>query len=201
MTKDMNFMMNLRRLNNIQRCMTFPVVKTETVASHSCFVSMLCSVVGREYNKKYGNLVDIGVLLEKAIFHDAEEAYISDIPWNVKHFNDDVHKSIETVVSSKLDDIFENCSYVRDMHSIIVNCKTGLEGSIVNLCDMLELAMHCYDELNMGNTNMISLGIKALNIIKTYDEKIINLESVRDIVNELEIRFSNSVNHSYIDIN
>ena len=92
MNKDLTVLMNLRRLNNIQRCMTFPVTRTETVASHSCFVSMLCSVVGREYNTTYEDNVDMGVLLEKAIFHDSEEAYTSDIPWNVKHFSEEVHK-------------------------------------------------------------------------------------------------------------
>ena len=120
MNKDLTVLMNLRRLNNIQRCMTFPVTRTETVASHSCFVSMLCSVVGREYNTTYEDNVDMGVLLEKAIFHDSEEAYTSDIPWNVKHFSEEVHKSIEDMISSRLDEIFEDCSFVSDLHEVIV---------------------------------------------------------------------------------
>lgn len=201
MNKDLTVLMNLRRLNNIQRCMTFPVTRTETVASHSCFVSMLCSVVGREYNTTYEDNVDMGVLLEKAIFHDSEEAYTSDIPWNVKHFSEEVHKSIEDMISSRLDEIFEDCSFVSDLHEVIVECKSGLEGSIVNLCDMIELGLYCYDELNMGNNNMLLLGIKALNIIKTYDKKLLVLKSVSSIIEELENKFSSIVNHSYIDIN
>lgn len=201
MNKDLTVLMNLRRLNNIQRCMTFPVIKTETVASHSCFVSMLCSVVGREYNATYEDNVDMGILLEKAIFHDSEEAYTSDIPWNVKHFSEEVHKSIEGMISSRLDEIFKDCSFVSDLHGVIVGCKSGLEGNIVNLCDMIELGLYCYDELNMGNNNMLLLGIKALNIIKTYDKKLLALKSVSSILEELDNKFSSVVNHSYIDIN
>ena len=201
MNKDLTVLMNLRRLNNIQRCMTFPVIKTETVASHSCFVSMLCSVVGREYNATYEDTVDMGILLEKAIFHDSEEAYTSDIPWNVKHFNEEVHKSIEGMISLRLEEIFKDCSYVSDLHGVITECKSGLEGNIVNLCDMIELGLYCYDELNMGNNNMLLLGIKALNIIKTYDKKLLMLKSVSSIVEELDNKFSSAVNYSYIDIN
>lgn len=201
MNKDLTVLMNLRRLNNIQRCMTFPVIKSETVASHSCFVGMLCSVVGREYNATYEVSVDMGVLLEKAIFHDSEEAYTSDIPWNVKHFNEEVYKSIEDMIESRLNDIFDNCSYTSDLHDVIIECKLGLEGRIVNLCDMIELALYCYDELNMGNNNMLSLGIKALNIIKSYDEELIALKSVSSIIEELEQKFLLTDNHSYIDIN
>ena len=201
MNKDLNVLMNLRRLNNIQRCMTFPVIKTETVASHSCFVSMLCSVVGREYNATYEDTVDMGVLLEKAIFHDSEEAYTSDIPWNVKHFSDEVHKSIEGMISSRLNEVFNDCSFVSDLHEVIVECKSGLEGNIVNLCDMIELGLYCYDELNMGNNNMLLLGIKALSIIKSYDKKLLMLKSVSSIIEELDARFSSAENRSYIDIN
>ena len=201
MKKDLTILMNLRRLNNIQRCMTFPVARPETVASHSCFVGMLCSVVGRDYNSTYGDTVDMGILLEKALFHDSEEAYISDIPWNVKHFNNEVHDCIENVISSKLNAIFKDCSFVTDLQKVIKECKSGIEGTIVNLCDMIELGFYCYDELNMGNNNMLLLGIKAINIIKGYDEKLLALESVSSIVEELDNKFSTIENHSYIDIN
>ena len=181
--------------------MTFPVVRPETVASHSCFVGMLCSVIGREYNSTYGDTIDMGILLEKALFHDSEEAYTSDIPWNVKHFNEEVHNCIESMISSRLDNIFKDCSFMSDLHEVIVECKSGLEGAIVNLCDMIELGLYCYDELNMGNNNMFLLGIKALNIIKGYDEKLLALKSVSSIIEELDNKFSSTMNLSYIDIN
>jgi len=66
---------------------------------------------------------------------------------------------------------------------------------------MIELGLYCYDELNMGNNNMLLLGIKALNIIKTYDKKLLVLKSVSSIIEELENKFSSIANHSYIDIN
>lgn len=151
---DYEIFMNSRRLRHIRRCNNFPCLLQEDVAQHSYFVTLLSKIFVEEYNsfaKGFNwNLIDKAEVLEKALCHDWDEAFISDIPYVVKHITPEVHDSLCSELDKKMDNLlghgtsrilWENCK----------TCKDGLAGVVVAICDMLELAIYCYEECNLGN--------------------------------------------------
>lgn len=190
--KDLEVMCNYRRLKFIRRFNNFPTLNTEDVAQHSYFTTILAMTMAdeyniaiREHNKKVAehNLsihpydvenaldiqseVDVEVVMRQALLHDIEEAFTSDIPWNVKHHNSVVNTLITGVAQSKLQNIYENCSEVfkRQMQTKL-DAKKGLEGKFVAIADMLECAWNCYQESRMGNPYLNSLKDKAMEVIE-----------------------------------
>ena len=203
MNKDTNIIMNLRRLRNLRRCNTFPTIQDENVAAHSYFVTTLCCCIGDELNsKKAIRVVNMEVLLKKALFHDAEEAYTSDIPWNVKHYNNQLHDMLETMVNERLLDIFGDSNVMKPYMRIIKQCKDDFEGKIVGFADTLELALYCYEESKLGNTQIYGLGRKCVEILNSYDQELRNLDSVKGLLSLVECTFDTDCYiNSYIDTN
>ena len=191
--KDLEVMCNYRRLKFIRRFNNFPTLNTEDVAQHSYFTTILAMTMADEYNvfiresnKKVAdhNLtvhpydvesaqnpqdeVNVGLVMRYALFHDIEEAFTSDIPWNVKHHNSAVNTLITGVAQSKLQNIYENCSEVfRYQMQAKLDAKNGLEGKFVAIADMLECAWNCYQENQMGNPYLDNLKNKALDVISS----------------------------------
>ena len=190
--KDLEVMCNYRRLKFIRRFNNFPTLNTEDVAQHSYFTAIIAMTMADEYNvfiresnKKVAehNLtvhpydvesaqnpqdeVNVGLVMRYALFHDIEEAFTSDIPWNVKHHNSAVNTLITGVAQSKLQNIYENCSEVfKHQMQLKLDAKNGLEGKFVAIADMLECAWNCYQESRMGNPYLNSLKDKAMEVIE-----------------------------------
>ena len=97
--RDLKIFMNYRRLKDIKRCNNFPVVNQEDVAQHSFYVTLLAMALADEYNTWAGD-INMGyhpfdvehqymiakteIVIRKALTHDLEESFTSDIPWNIK---------------------------------------------------------------------------------------------------------------------
>lgn len=182
-TMDLKMFMNYRRMKSIRRCNTFPVVNPIDVAQHSYYVTMLAMALSDEYNtyadehnlgfhlldvENQMPLLNIEVVLRKALLHDTEESITSDIPWNVKHMNEEVHKAIESAINQRIDKAYEGTKTMELYHKLGKECKEGFEGQIVDLADMMELAIYCYEELAMGNHYMKSLLDKCLRLMDSY---------------------------------
>ena len=158
---------NYRRLKHIRRCNNFPTIQTEDVAQHSFYTAILAMTLADEYNKfvdehnsyyhpyDYENIldnVDVHKVLIKALFHDMEEAFTSDIPYNIKHHSITLNSAMKDCISEVLDKVYKDSDFpVTNHKSHILNCKKGVEGRIVALADLLEGAWYCYQELSMGN--------------------------------------------------
>lgn len=57
---------------------------------------------------------------------------------------------------------------LQEYKQIARTCKEGFEGLVLNIADMLELAIHCYEEYTLGNAWMETLLNKALFLVKEY---------------------------------
>ena len=177
---DLKVFMNYRRMRHIRRCNTFPVVNPIDVAQHSYYVAMLAMAISDEYNTyvdEYNldsdghlNLLNTEVVLRKALCHDTEESITSDIPWNIKHMNEDVHQMLSNVINARIDKAYEGTSTMKIYHKLGKECKEGLEGKIVDLADMTELAIYCWEELAEGNSYMKSMLSKCLRIMDSYTQ-------------------------------
>lgn len=156
--------MNFRRMRHIKRCNTYPTTNPTDVAQHSYFVTMLAMLFADEYESNRIKLekpdcwatVDMEKLLRKAMLHDIEEVFISDIPYTVKHAADSLHNELEKVTNAIMDDVMESV-VMRRWEAYREYCKAGNGGSIVAFCDMLELAIYSYEEMLTGNSYMKNL--------------------------------------------
>lgn len=181
---DLEMVLNLRRMRHLRRCNTLPTISSEDVAQHSYFTAMLAMSIGDEYNT-YATEHNVGyhpydvdnqmpelnmeVVLRKALCHDMEEAFVSDIPWNIKHKDEETHAAFEKAVSKHMDKVFENTSVLQLARQFNSTCKDGYEGELVNLVDMIELAIYCWEEYWMGNKSMKQMMDKAVRLIKSYE--------------------------------
>ena len=173
---------NYRRLRSIRRTNNLPTLRTEDVAQHSFYVAILATSLAEDYNNEVmrHNLnfhpmdvdntydtVDVGAVTRQALFHDMEEAFTSDIPWNVKHHNDETRSAIQQCVRDKLDIVFKGTDGPVSSHKdTILYAKLGLPGKFVNAADNLEGAWYCYTELEMGNKYLEDLFRKYLMVIR-----------------------------------
>jgi len=173
--KDVVMFENWRRMRFTQRCNNFPKIAGEDVAQHSCFVAQLSIIIADELNdnadffSKYG-AINVECLVRKALFHDMPESFTSDIPYNVKHHSKEISEKINDVEKALMDEVFQGTSYAFASYRINSSqAKTGLEGKVLGIADMLELAWYCYEEVTMGNKFMRGLLDKAIKITDGYE--------------------------------
>ena len=216
--KNLQVLFNYRRLRDIRRTNNMPTHQTEDVAQHSFYVAILASIIAEEYNEfahthnlDYHPLdvenrweyVDVEAVTRQALFHDMEEAFTSDIPWNVKHHSDVTRAVIQACVKDKLEGVYKDTSGPISKHKhTILNAKTGLDGEFVNMADSLEGAWYCYTELVMGNRYMAGLFIKYMQLIS--DDPLSNVLEAssslfRDLMAVLDNMYEKVADNSGLD--
>lgn len=166
--KKADLFLNIRRLMDVSRCNNFHKINSEDVAQHSYYVGVLSYIIGYELGEK-GFSVNTELLLERSLFHDVDEAFFSDIPRNIKHYNSDINTGIENAISSSLDNIFNDTGTVGDIirYNRDHAKDPGIEGDIIDAVDMLELAIYCAEEYTLGNVMMEPLLDKAIKILES----------------------------------
>lgn len=172
MNKDVKVFLNWRRLRYIKRCNNFPTVASTDVAQHSYFVTLLAMAIVDEYNT-YADLNDKPIVsselvLRKALLHDSDESITSDIPWNVKHLDEDIHSLLVSKINEKVKALYEGCTVMQEYYELSTHCKEDMSGKIVELADMLELALYCWEEQQLGNTCMKGLLEKCISLLESY---------------------------------
>lgn len=179
--KDLQMLCNYRRLRNVRRANNLPTIQTEDVAQHSFYVAILATTLAEDYNTHVAEynrqfhpldmedtfeLVDISQVTRQALFHDMEEVFTSDIPWNVKHHDSDTNLAIQRCIWEKLVHIYQGTTPPVSQHrTLIYNAKNGLAGKFVNIADNLEGTWYCYTELTMGNQYIQGLFLKYLDVV------------------------------------
>lgn len=181
---------NYRRLKNIRRCNNFPTLQTEDVAQHSFYVTVLAMTLAEEYNayarehnlsvhpldvENVMDVVSVEDVMKKALFHDIEESFTSDIPFNVKHHSRELNLAMKKCVADILDKVYQGCSVtLHSQRNYNMTCKDYLEGKFVAIADLLEGAWYCYQELVMGNSYIVEL-------FRNYLDEIFKVEGVSEI--------------------
>ena len=180
--KNLQMLFNYRRLRNVRRANNLPTIQTEDVAQHSFYVTILATALAEDYNAHVENynrqfhpidlestyeLVDVSQVTRQALFHDMEEVFTSDIPWNVKHHDGETNLAIRKCIWEKLGYIYQDTTSPISQHKdIICNAKSGLAGKFVNVADSLEGTWYCYTELTMGNQYIQGLFLKYLEVVQ-----------------------------------
>ena len=183
--KDLQVMCKYRRLRFTRRFNNLPTITTEDVAQHSFFTTILARTMAEEYNEavQRHNLqvhpydvdnawdkVNVDQVTVQALYHDIEESFTSDIPWNVKHHNEEVNTAIKHATWDKLKAIYKGCSpIVEKQMSTNISAKLGLEGKFVAVADMMECAWECHQEEHLGNKYLQSMKLKAIQEINEME--------------------------------
>jgi 5'-deoxynucleotidase YfbR-like HD superfamily hydrolase len=159
-----DFLTMSRQLANIQRCSTTRRIKQQSVAEHSYYVAVISLLLAQELKGD----VDLGLLLQKALFHDLEEAMTGDIIYPLKHSSPEVNATLEEITVEYCRKIFEK-KFPKYEHfrGIQRFSKDGYEGEIVRLADAIELMVYCYEEFVNGNGHMQELLLRAIKITKS----------------------------------
>ena len=181
--KNLQMLCNYRRLSNIRRANNLPTLQTEDVAQHSFYVAILALTLAEDYNAHVAEynrqfhpldtentyeLVNTAQVIRQALFHDMEEVFTSDIPWNVKHHDNETNVAIRRCIWEKLKTVYQGTtSPVSEHEFLICTAKNGLAGDFVNIADSLEGTWFCYEELIMGNRYIQGLFLKYLDVVQT----------------------------------
>ena len=138
-------------------------------AEHMWSVAIIAEGLARIEEEKFGNKVDMALLLQKAIFHDCIEVETGDIPSGVKRRTKTMIKGIEDVEK----DYFEHGlkpliphKWRPDYENFLLNPKDDkktLEGKILAVADNIDALNECIQEVRFGNP-----------IFKTYLAEITN---------------------------
>jgi 5'-deoxynucleotidase YfbR-like HD superfamily hydrolase len=193
-------------MKNIKRCNNFPVVQVEDVAQHSFYVTLLAMNIADEYNmwasKNDRMQVDVESVMKKALLHDTEESFTSDIPWNIKHANDTIHNMMEEIIGIKIDEAYKRADNMFQKYKDIArSCKDDFSGKIVGLADSTELAIYCYEEYTLGNMWIEELLKKSIRIVReclnSEPEFMEACHTLMNLVSVLE-DYKNSHNVSFL---
>ena len=152
-------------LKDIIRYNTRSKIKEETVADHTCFVSILSLKILAQLGIKDDKIIKDTLVL--SVLHDIPESCTSDVPYDVKQKSPELRKLLERLEDEYYDLYWGN---FKDA----LEAKDGLPGLIVKLADVYSVFQFCYSEISLGNSNedMKEIFITSKRRIRDMIEKI-----------------------------
>ena len=131
-------------------------------AEHMWSVAIICEGLARIQEEKFGDKVDVALLLRKAIFHDCIEVETGDIPSDVKKKTNAMKKALEEVERICFEEELKKLipkNWRTDYKKYILNPKdnskgTGyetLEGKILAAADTIDAINEVVREVKLGN--------------------------------------------------
>lgn len=126
-------------------------------AEHMWSVSIIAEGLARIEKEKFGNDVDIALLLKKAIFHDCLEVETGDIASGVKRKTKEMKEAIDGVEMAYYKEDLEKlipAKWREDYSNLLLNPKDNLqtiEGKIIAVADNIDALIECIQEVKLGN--------------------------------------------------
>lgn len=149
-----NYLMTVRKLNNMGRWSTDFMHQRATVSEHSFFVSQIGQMLAL-IEEENGRKVDWCRLFRKLLNHDVVEAMTGDIISTVKHKNEQLRDMLnllerEIVEENLLASMEE--PYKSIYREILFDGKDEtLEGEILKCADYIDAIMECVNEVKLNN--------------------------------------------------
>jgi 5'-deoxynucleotidase len=144
--KEEDWIFRIRRLRNVKRFNTIPILSSQNIADHSYFTAIIAMDLARRVEVQTGRSLRMEKLLQKALLHDVEEAFTGDVPHPIKRMTEYTRSFFEDLALLVRNRFLPE--WVRELASL---SKTGQEGHIVKLADYIELYIYCVEERLLGN--------------------------------------------------
>lgn len=149
-----NYLLTVRKLNNMGRWSTDFMHQRTTVSEHSFYVAQVGQMMAL-IEEENGSTIDWGRLFKKLLNHDVVEAITGDIISTVKHKNEQLGDMLsllekEVAEESLLDNMEE--PYKGKYREILLDGKDDtIEGKILKCADHFDAIMECIGEVKLNN--------------------------------------------------
>lgn len=142
-----------RALSAVQRFSQINLLNPESVMEHTGFNGLLCYVICERLNQ-FGEELDTGLAVMKAIVHDVDEIITGDIPMPTKYYSDDITKSLKKLSHDAMTSIVGSLGLPKMLHHWEW-AKTGREGTVVALVDIVAVLNKVWQEsVEFGNMSI-----------------------------------------------
>ncbi|AWD93069.1 5'-nucleotidase [Bacillus phage vB_BceM-HSE3] len=166
----------LSRMHQIPRYAGVHQEYDENLAVHIADVQMVGYSLILVLNNQYGEDIDKGEFLEKALLHDSEEALSGDFPRSIKYYNESTLDALRylggVAMQQLVDSHFEGN---QDVYTMWDKCKEGKSGVILKVVDMICVVKKTIIEIEMLNNNYflkVAYEVREyLNEVKRYLEE------------------------------
>jgi 5'-deoxynucleotidase len=148
----------LSRMKFIKRWGLMHNTYPENIQEHSLRVAMIAHALAVIRNRLYGGTVNPERVATLALYHDAGEVLIGDLPAPVKHFNPDIKRAygdIETSARHRLLSMVPD-ALRDDYRALLLPDETDLaHRTIVQAADKLCAYAKCLEEMAAGNPEFV----------------------------------------------
>jgi 5'-deoxynucleotidase len=149
-----HFFAYLSRMKFIKRWGLMRNTYPENVQEHSLRVAQIAHALALIKNRLYGGSVDPDRVAVLALYHDAGEVLIGDLPSPIKYFNPEIHKAYREIESSaveKLVSMMPN-ELAGDYREVLKGQSTQPEQEeLVKAADKICAYIKCLEEAVSGN--------------------------------------------------
>lgn len=144
----------LSRMKFIKRWGLMHNTYPENIQEHSLRVAMIAHALAVIRNRLYGGTVSPERVAALALYHDAGEVLIGDLPAPVKHFNPDIKRAygdIETSARHRLLSMVPD-ALREDYRALLLPDETDVvHRTLVQAADKLCAYAKCLEEMAAGN--------------------------------------------------
>ena len=149
-----NYLLTVRKLNNMGRWSTDFMHQRATVSEHSFFVAQIGQMLAI-IEEEHGNAIDWSRLFKKLLNHDVVEAMTGDIISTVKNKNKQLRDMLDMlereVIEENLLASMEE-PYKSIYRDILFDGKDdSIEGKILVCADYIDAIMECVNEARLNN--------------------------------------------------
>ncbi len=174
-----NFYAMLGRMKYINRWGLMRNSISENIQEHSLQVAVIAHALALIKNKFFDGKVDADHIAVKAIFHDASEILIGDLPTPVKYYNPEIknaYKNVEDVSRDKLISLLP-ADLQDEYRDLIYEDEQTDEYRIIKAADRISALIKCIEEEKVGNSEFR----KASQSIRDSIEEVVESKKMPEV--------------------
>lgn len=137
----------------------------ESLAIHLVDVQMMGYAIAKRMNNDYREDLNIGLYLEKALIHDMDEVLTGDMPRSTKYYNPTILAEMKKVGEDAMRQVSENFFNDDEVFITWDESKSGKEGILVKIVDMLSVASKSLKEVELLNNHYF---LKVVYEVRPY---------------------------------
>lgn len=166
----------LQMLSSVRRYSQFHLVKPESVLEHTASVSFLVDLITSDIESldcflKDKIAIDYKRLLKSVIYHDIDEIVTGDIPRTTKYADADILNKFKELERQSMRLLVLDYELPEGIYNIWENSKSGFEGDILKLADIISVVYKVWEEVKIYNNNsMLLVGNQVASFLMQYKQ-------------------------------